>query len=173
MYNANIEVIDVSDGEEPKKVGKGKNKILTITYKSDEGKIEAKKLYDWATKTEVWEAVKGAVKGSFLNVEKEKNDKGFWDWMAVHRQDAMPPASVGSTARPVPTKPTYETPEERATKQVMIVRQSSISSAIAYWAQNPSKAHLSDPSQVIAVAKLFESHVMGNSIYDLENDIPS
>lgn len=171
MYNANIEVIDVSDGEEPKKVGHGKNKILTITYKSDEGKIEAKKLYDWATKTEVWEAVKGAVKGSFLNVEKEKNDKGFWDWMAVHRQDAMPVST--STARPVPTKPTYETPEERATKQVMIVRQSSISSAVNLVNGALGDKATGDPNKVIQIAKQFESYVMGNSIYDLENDIPN
>lgn len=172
MYNANIEVIDVSDGEEPKKVGKGKNKILTITYKSDEGKIEAKKLYDWATKTEVWEAVKSAVKGSFLNVEKEKNDKGFWDWMAVHRQDAMP-VSVGSTARPVPTKPTYETPEERATKQVMIVRQSSIASAVNLLNGEGLKPGNDVVQTVINTAKQFESYVLGSSIYDLTNDIPN
>jgi hypothetical protein len=174
VYNANIEVIDVSESEEPKKVGKGKNKVITVTYKSDEGKIEAKKLFDWATKTEVWEAIKTSQKGSVLNVEKEKNDKGYWDWMAVHRQDGPMKTSEGSPARPAPTKPTYETPDERALKQVMIVRQSSISSAVNLLGPVPKGAdQVAASALVVEIAKRFESYVMGNSIYDLENDIPS
>jgi len=175
LYNMTVEIIDVTKSEEPKKVGKGKNKVLTITYKSDDGKVEAKKLFDWATKTEVWEILDNAQKGSVLNVEKEKNDKGYWDWMAVHRQDGPMKTSEGSPARPAPTKPTYETPDERALKQVMIVRQSSISSAVNYLvgATKVTKETGFTPQHVIDVAKQFESYVMGNSIYDLENDIPS
>lgn len=172
MYNMNVEIIDVTKSEEPKKVGKGKNKVLTITYKSDDGKVEAKKLFDWATKTEVWEILDNAQKGSVLNVEKEKNDKGYWDWMAVHRQDG--PMNTGSPSRPAPTKPTYETHEERALKQVMIVRQSSISSAVNLLGPVPKGAdQVAASALVVEIAKRFESYVMGNSIYDLENDIPS
>jgi hypothetical protein len=161
----NIEVIDITESDEPKKTGKGTNKVYTVTYKSDEGKVEAKKLYGWATKKEVWDLIGSATKGQVLNVEKEKNDKGYWEWLNAYRQDA--PMKTNE-ARPVPTKPTYETPEERAQKQVMIVRQSSINAAVNLLTHKDAKF----AKDVLEVSKLFETHVMGATIHNLENDIP-
>jgi hypothetical protein len=167
-----IEVLDVSQSEEPSKFGPKKNKALTVTFKGEDGKIDAKKLFDWATPPTVWEAINHAPKGTLLNIEKEKNEKGYWEWKEVHRQDSVKTEGSAKMA-PAPTRPTYETPEERAQKQVMIVRQSSLSTAVAYWAQNPAKAHVTNPQDVIAVAKEFEKYVMGTSIYDMESDVPN
>ena len=171
MFNINLEVIDVTESEEPKKTGKGKNKVLSVTYKTDEGKVEAKKLYDWATKTEIWEAFKGATKGNVFSIDKEKNEKGFWEWVSLHRQDA--PLKVQEKGNPVPTKPSYETPDERAHRQVMIVRQSSISSAVNMLGpMSPKGDFTAYAACVIETAKRFESYVMGNTIQDLINDMP-
>jgi hypothetical protein len=77
-------------------------------------------------------------------------------------------------------KSTYETPEERAARQVLIVRQSSISSAVEFAVAHKVK----DPQEVIAIAKQFEDYVFGNdkvkqevvevkpNFSDLEDDIP-
>lgn len=159
-----IEVIDVTASEEPRKGGKGTYKILTVTYKMGDGKVTAKKLYDFSCPKEVWEACYAATKGLVLNIEQEKDKNGYWVWSAVHRQDG--PMPTKAEAKPVPTKPTYETPEERAQRQVYIVRQSSIGAAVALLGPK----HTAE--EVIAVARQFETYVMGNSIYDLTNDIP-
>jgi hypothetical protein len=53
----------------------------------------------------------------------------------------------------------YETPAERAKRQVYIVRQSSINAAIAlYVAQNPKGAAVS-VEEILKVAGTFEAYV--------------
>jgi hypothetical protein len=93
----------------------------------------------------------------------------------VHRQDAMPESMTSAASsgyvRPAPTKPSYETPEERALKQVYIIRQSSIASAVDHL--KGMKGAPASADEVLFLAKRFENHVMGNSIHDLENDIPN
>ena len=56
------------------------------------------------------------------------------------------------------------TPEERAKKQVYIVRQSSISSAIAY--ATGVKA-VKTVDELLGIAKMFESYVF-NNVDDVE-----
>jgi len=63
--------------------------------------------------------------GDVLEVKPEKNDRGFWEWVDVSKVGGVPVA--------VPQKQDnsrYETPEERALRQRLIVRQSSLSAAI-------------------------------------------
>ena len=63
-------------------------------------------------------------------------------------------------------KSTYETPEERAKKQVYIVRQSSLSNAIAMYAATDQKNI--DEGDIVATAREFEAYVFDN--VDLDND---
>jgi hypothetical protein len=63
-----------------------------------------------------------------------KNAQVFNDWTAAspssaEAAQAAPPAVPSKAA--IGARSTYETPEERAQRQVLIVRQSSVSSAIA------------------------------------------
>ena len=60
-------------------------------------------------------------------------------------------------------KSTYETSEERAKKQIYIVRQSSISSAIALYPKAKNE-------QILETAKLFEDYVFGNNL-EVEQEI--
>jgi ABC-type tungstate transport system permease subunit len=55
----------------------------------------------------------------------------------------------------VTPKSTYETPEERAARQVLIVRQSSLGHALEYTATNKIK----DEAEVLALANRFSDWV--------------
>jgi hypothetical protein len=69
-------------------------------------------------------------------------------------------------------KSNYETADERAARQVMIVRQSSISNAVALL---KTEKHTPTTEEVLAVAKQFENFVLGKSndpFADLDEDVP-
>lgn len=72
--------------------------------------------------------------GTEVDVEIVKNEKGYNEWKQIKPAEgaAPAPAATGS-AQPAATRVTgsnYETKEERARRQVLIVRQSSLSNAI-------------------------------------------
>ena len=76
-------------------------------------------------------------------------------------------ASVGARV----TGSNYETKEERAARQVYIIRQSSLSTAVELLGQGKSVA------DVIATAKQFEAYVFSkaegvDAINELQDDIP-
>jgi len=56
----------------------------------------------------------------------------------------------------------WETPEERAAKQIYIVRQSSISNAIAFYGMRADHDKDVLEDDVISLAKRFEAYVFGN-----------
>ena len=95
-----------------------------------------------------------------VNVVMVKNDKGYWEWTDIE----MAPQGVKEDAKPnVKGKvigSNYETPEERARRQVYIIRQSSISSAIEFIATTNVVEGKATVADVIEVAKAFEAHVM-------------
>lgn len=70
----------------------------------------------------------------------------------------------------------YETAAERATRQRLIVRQSSITAALTFMTHNAPKSVL-DIDAVLSIANRFENHVFGEDasksvMSTLENDIP-
>ena len=117
---------------------KGKYKMAEITYKDiSKGQTSSKKLMSF-TNPLVYKTMVDAKKGEVYNIELIKNDKGYWDWTSASIANGVDTSSKGSpetskapTGFPSP-KSTYETPEERAKRQVLIVRQSSLSNAIDY-----------------------------------------
>jgi hypothetical protein len=113
--------------------------------------------------------------GEVYEVEVVKSN-GYNNWINATKVDGSATTSnTGSISTPAPArstttstpspKSTFETPEERAKKQVYIVRQSSISSAIDTLSVG-SKAKL-DPKEVIEVAQVYESFVFGNASADV------
>ena len=96
--------------------------------------------------------------GEFLNVQSivpssTTNDAGKHSG-AIQETKTAPISSPKST---------YETSEERAKKQIYIVRQSSISSAIALYPKAKNE-------QILETAKLFEDYVFGNNL-EIEQEI--
>lgn len=163
---------------------KGKYKMAEIAYKNlSDGKTTAKKLMSF-NNPNVYSTITSAKSGEIFTVEMSKNEKGYWDWIAATSGSNTAGADTQTTttsktgATPSP-KSTYETPEERAKKQVYIVRQSSISAAI-----ETIKTDKKTPTvtEVLEVAKQYEAFVLGVSAspvplaalptLDTDEDIP-
>lgn len=130
-----IKVIDV----EVEKVQKGKNSYEVAEVLYDQGgQKRSFKVISFASPA-VFKTISQATKGDEFDVEVTKNDAGFNQWVSCTPSDGSGSAShsvpsrsssgTGSTAAPARTS-TYETPEERANRQRLIVRQSSLTAAL-------------------------------------------
>lgn len=172
-----ISVIQVA--VETKSTTKGSYQMATVTYKDlGNGKVNEKKVMSFKDK-EVFTKVSQAKNGEVLYVTMEKED-GYWNWKKV---DAAPPGTSAQTpasnAVPAPTAgktSTYETAEERAKKQVYIVKQSSLSLAatlLSIGAKQPPSV-----DAVIELAEKFKNYVfdtapkVNHSLIDMPNDLP-
>lgn len=137
---------------------------MEVTYKDEQGKVNNKKLMSFSNPS-VFKTISTLNKGDSLNVKTEKDQNGYWQWTGIleegEKQVAQQPSSGASSNTRV-TGSNYETKEERAARQVMIVRQSSLSTAVASLAIG-AKALAPSPADVIAYAKQLESYVMGQA----------
>ena len=167
MSNMKIKIIAVEQGTA--KSAKGNDyKFVEVTYKNMtfEGKVESKKHNQYGNK-EVFNALADATAGESYTIVREKDDKGYWQWIGIAKGDVEIEEAQGgkqpmkaqttNNATPAP-KSTYETAEERAKKQVYIVRQSSISAAIDLLKTDKK---IPTVGEVIEVAKQFEAYVFG------------
>ena len=176
-----IQVIDVSP-EQTTKTAKGGYGMIEVAYKKD-GKVEGKKLMSFVH-PEVYKAAKEFKSGDVVNVEIGKEEgrdgKEYWQWQRIvaggeestsKETSATQPTSSTPTSKPVSN---YETKEERQARQVMIVRQSSLSTAVALAAANGGKK--SSSQEIITTAKEFEAFVMGTNepvaFVDIADDVP-
>jgi hypothetical protein len=154
-----VKVISVEN--ETVKTQKGSYDVAEVTYKNQTfgDKVESKKLMSFTHK-DVFNTFKKASNGDVFNVQRMKNDKGYWDWVSTGDEapEGTAPASSGGGKTMTSPKSTYETPDERAKKQVYIVRQSSISAAIVTL-----KTDKKNPTvvEVLEVAKQYEAYVFG------------
>ena len=144
---------------------KGKYNQLTIDYTDvGSGKDHTYKLMSFVNK-DAYLLLKSAKSGDTFSVVTNKNDKGYWTWESVSAAGSKPKAN------PSP-RSTYETPEERAQKQIYIVRQSSLTSAIAMLAAANDKKTAINPDTVIYVARQFEQYVFGLDQRESFDDLP-
>ena len=157
---------------ETKPTTKGSYQQLEVTYKNltYAGKVESKKLMSFGANATSFKALANAQAGSTWEVTVVKNDKGYNDWTAVSPGTMSPGGGevpVATSSKPAATaaRSTYETPEERAQRQVLIVRQSSLSAAVATLAVGSKSVK---PDEVIAVAKQYENYV-----FDIKDPGPS
>lgn len=162
-----IEVLSVSVED------KGKYKMMEVAYKSD-GKVTSKKVMSFGNAADVFKRLVTAKPGDAFDIKSEKNDKGYWDWVGI--SDGTGAVAAAKPAGNATPKSTYETAEERANRQVLIVRQSSLSNAVSYMALNNKK--VPSVQEVVEVAKFFESYVFGKqdtpedtSMDSLESDV--
>lgn len=170
-----INVISVS--VETKPTAKGSYQMAVVTYKDlGNGKVAEKKVMSFKDK-DVFTKVSQAKQGEILYVTMEKED-GYWNWKKV---DAAPPGTTPQTAaaNPVSSSPagktsTFETPEERAKKQVYIVKQSCLSTAAALLSIGAKQPPT--PEAVIELADKFKNYVFEvappPSLIEMENDLP-
>jgi hypothetical protein len=151
---------------------------LEITYKGSDGKVSAKKLMSFSNPS-VFKAAGSWNKGDLVEIVTQKDDAGYWQWTGIGEAGSAPQASAAPVASAGATRVTgsnYETKEERAARQVLIVRQSSLSvavQALLAGAKTPPNA-----GDIITLAKELESYVFAEEpkkipeITDLEDDVP-
>ena len=125
---------------------------IEVMYKNDQGQAQSKKLMSFANPS-VFKAAQTWQKGDVVHVSSEKDANGYWQWTGIGGDGSVAtPASKPATGGRV-TGSNYETKEERAARQILIVRQSSLSSAVELLGTGKSVA------DVIATAKQFEEYV--------------
>lgn len=181
--NVNWKIVEVAIDTTIAKNGGGSYKGTRIAYRDGDGTLKEKGIHSNALKynpnlKKQLEAIKA---GDDVTVVMEKEGE-YWNIKEVLKGTVESvPAAVsgnagarGGNGANVSPKSTYETPEERAKKQVYIVRQSSIAQAITFL--QIGKAKEVSVEDVLKVATQFESHVFGTFFDDgspeaMESDI--
>ena len=135
---------------------------LMYKNKSFQDKVEGKKVIPFGNK-EVFDILKNAEKGDVFFIGRTKNADGFWDWDKIsevpNNQEAYN-EEVGhkqsTKAAPTASKTTpWETPEDRARKQIYIIRQSSLTNAVNTLVGNVN------PEDVKSTAQNYIDFVLG------------
>lgn len=188
MAQINITVLSI----EPKSAVSAKGKpyeLVEIAYKnhSFQDKIESAKINQYNT---VFSIAKTMQVGSSYEIVKEKDSSGYFQWLSilptvngipanspaaayVARASGQAPAQAPATnfSPPAPAQNrSFETSEERAAKQVYIVKQSSLSNAIATLAIGAKTSP--DPQKVLQLAQEYTDFVFGKqSLVDMPNDL--
>lgn len=160
------------NGKPPKKWGKA-----VVKYDFN-GAARTQNIMSFAN-PEVFKKVQELV-GETVEVEVGKNDKDFTEWRAITVVGGS--QSTGSvqtaTAKPASSNSysrDFETKEERARRQVLIVKQSSLSNAVA--ALTPGAKSSLSPKVVLELAQVFTDWVLeaetDKSGFDnMDQDIP-
>lgn len=167
-----IQVLSVSVGSKTSQAGKTYQNA-EIAYKNlDQGKVESKNITQYS---KVFKQVADATPTMFYDVAISKDDKGYWQW------DSFVAGTPGEATNNAPTalskavaapKSNYETSEERAKRQVFIVKQSSLGHAIELLSVGAKAPP--DVDAVIALAQKFTDFVFAETkteLFDMPNDL--
>ena len=178
----NITILSVQTTTQTAKSGKPYQQLEVAFKNNTFGKVESKKIMPFGAQKAAFDALANAATGAVFEVTVVKNDAGYNDWTAISQ--AVPgspaPQAAGSINKPtagnaVQVKSTYETADERAKKQVYIIRQSSLSAAIGSLSVGAKSALKA--SDIIAVAEEYYAWVMQSppdavkqDLFDVPND---
>jgi hypothetical protein len=179
----NITILSVQTTTETAKSGKPYQQLQVAFKNNTFGKVESKKIMPFGAQKAAFDALANAPTGAVFEVTVVKNDAGYNDWTAV---TATPPGSIvpvppGSINKPTmgqttQVKSTYETPAERAQKQIYIVKQSSIGSAIELLSVGAKSPPTVDA--VLDTAQKLYGWVMSSpdqevkqDVFDVPNDV--
>lgn len=156
-----------------KKTDKGGYGTVNLQYTNERGENKTWKQMSFAN-PKVYDVLKAAKAGEVYQVTTGKNDKDFTVWSAIEKTDSI--ASTPSKQAATPYKSTYETAEERALKQRLIVRQSALNQAVA--SLTPGAKAPIEFEKATALAEQYMEWVYEQptvevpSLLEMENDIP-
>lgn len=132
---------------------KGPYEVAELMYKSD-GQPKTTRVMAWVK--EVFSVVSAASAGDVLEVKFEKNEKGYWNMTAASATGNK--EAVGQVPNTAVSKGgNWETADERAHRQVMIARQSSLQRATEYFTLVGKKV---TPDEVISLADEYVAYVV-------------
>lgn len=184
-----ITIVNVSAPE-----SRGTYQFVEVVYKDDQGRVNNRKVMSFGKTAQTFKDIQGYSSGEQVEVqtvrETGKDGQPYNNWVAVgpvgslgtapaQEASPRPAANAAPAAR---SGGNFETPEERAKKQVYIVRQSSIGAAINLLSNGAKVPPNIDA--VLNAAKQFENYVFGLDVPtstvkdevaefdDFEDDIP-
>lgn len=133
--------------------------IVELAYKTEDGKTKGMKIFGFGQQKANADVAGSSKPGDVLEATFQQNQKGFWEFKSLaatgETSNAVSSGTGGTTGGSTGNARTsWETSEERAARQVLIVRQSSIASAVALKPKG-------SVDEVLEVAKAFEAYVMG------------
>jgi hypothetical protein len=171
-------IIEIQDFKsEYTKTAKGGYNTGFVNYVNDRGESKTWKLMSFAN-PKVYDTLKSAVNGDRFDITTGKNDKDFTVWADAQKLEgavkgeSVSPAKA-STVRP--TVSTYETADERAVKQRLIVRQSSLGYAIQVLANGGKSPPDKDAVKALAdefVAYVYDAPTLLEDMVNTDSDIP-
>lgn len=169
-----IQIIDVGTPNTHAAKNGRSYQSLEVTYKGNDGRVSSKKLMSFSNPS-VFKHVSTLNKGDTVDIVTQKDDAGYWQWTAIGNGEQQVATTQTTSAQPATrvAGSNYETKEERAARQVLIVRQSSLSSAVATLTAGAKSSP--SPADVIALAKQYEDYVFAKevgAVEDIESDIP-
>lgn len=162
----NIEILKVTVTPQ------GKFRVAVVDHKTSDGKVDSKRLVSFGAGKPAFDVLSQAQQGDVFEIESkkvknEKDGKEYWTWVAASSAGKANGTSAAKTTSSV-VRASYETPTERAARQVYIVRQSSIANAIAF--QNGTKRTVED---ILNIARQFEGYVFGADSLIKDELLPS
>ena len=116
------------------KASGGTYKGAEIVFKDANGKVQTKNIHENGLKyaPAVKNGLESLEPGDNFTVEMEKKDD-FWTWISIKKGIEQEENKKPTTQQSTTTKSTsWETAEERAARQKLIVRQSSLTNAVAF-----------------------------------------
>jgi hypothetical protein len=167
----NVDVENVVNGR--KRYSKA---VVDYTFK---GEARQQKIMSFAN-PEVFKKVQELV-GQEVDVELTKNDAGYSEWKSISAASSSGATATGTSTNsgaPATTRVSgsnYETKEERAARQVLIVKQSSLSAAVE--SLSPGAKTALDPDEVIKRAQVYTDWVFSkeddkSGFDNMDGDIP-
>lgn len=164
-----MSVINVVNVDVQTPAGK-RYQVAEVIYKQN-GETKTKKIMSFVNPA-VFAVIKDAKSGDVYSITQEKDDKGYFQWTSITSGAEAAASPVSAPARSAAAPSTgrdFETKDERAERQKLIVRQSSLSNAIATLAPG-AKAAL-DPAAVLTLADQYVAWV--TDAPDLFMDTPN
>jgi len=150
-----IQMIGVTAHKIPGK----KYEKLEVAYKNDKGEIKGRNVMSFGIKNGL-DLLKTATPGTMLDVDLVKEGE-YWNWVGVKKAGDAPAAnsSGGSSSGGGNKYPSrdFETKEERAAKQRLIIRQNCVGNAIAMMKTDKVGLDIKD---VLAMAAKLEQFII-------------
>ena len=151
------------------KTAKGGYTTAQVVYQNERGEKKEWKVLSFSN-PKVFDTLKEAKAGENYEITTGKNDKDFTVWTAASLASATATSPTPSGVQKTTTS-TYETAAERAVKQRLIVRQSSLSNALEYFKVRAEPGLSRE--ELFNVADEFAAWVYESpKLFDKPNDFP-
>ena len=151
----------------------GKNySVAEVIFKMN-GETKTKKIMSFVNPA-VFNTIKDAQRGEEYNITQEKDQQGYWQWTSIKKGAGDEPTQTAAASTRTAASSTgrdFETKDERAERQRLIVRQSSLAQSIATLSVGSKTAP--DTAAVLELAEKYVAWVTdAPDLFEEPNDLP-